>query len=136
VVDAAEGCATAPLGALVRKLQDALATMERFPVLLNQGPKSGAAAGSLGSQLAALTQPFKLRLCRDPADRALRDYSSNIVLIEPLATLSAVEDFLWSRVRRTNAEEDAIAGSAPLSAPSLRERSAPIHSAFSAHSEC
>jgi len=27
VVDAAEGCATAPLGALVRKLQDALATM-------------------------------------------------------------------------------------------------------------
>ena len=68
-----------------------------------QGPRSSSSnnSSSLGSQLAALTQPFKLRLCRNASDRALRDYSSNIVLIEPLATLSAVEDFLWSRVKRS-----------------------------------
>lgn len=72
--------------------------MESVPVQLSQGSRGGGA--SLSSQLAVLTQPFKLRLCRDSHDRSLRDYSSNVVLIEPLATLSAVEDFLWPRVRR------------------------------------
>ena len=48
--------------------------------------------GSLQSGLAALAQPFKLRLCRAPgAPPSLRDYSSNVVLIEPLATMAAIE---------------------------------------------
>mmetsp|Transcript_34349 Transcript_34349/g.65613 ORF Transcript_34349/g.65613 Transcript_34349/m.65613 type:complete len:1886 (+) Transcript_34349:253-5910(+) len=89
---------TGASGALVRKLQEAVSAMESVPVQLSQGSRGGGA--SLSSQLAVLTQPFKLRLCRDSHDRSLRDYSSNVVLIEPLATLSAVEDFLWPRVRR------------------------------------
>ena len=48
--------------------------------------------GSLQSGLAALAQPFKLRLCRAPgAPQSLRDYSTNVVLIEPLATMGAIE---------------------------------------------
>ena len=58
---------------------------------------------SLSSGLAALTQPFKLRLARAPHEQALRDYSGNVVLIEPLATMAAVEDFLWPRVYRSSA---------------------------------
>jgi len=35
----------------------------------------GAAAGnSMSSGLQALTQPFKLRMCRHPSESALRDY--------------------------------------------------------------
>lgn len=58
--------------------------------------------GSLQSGLAALAQPLKLRLSKAPgAPQSLRDYSSNVVLIEPLATMSAIEvgvhgfQFLW-----------------------------------------
>lgn len=50
--------------------------------------------------MAALGQPFKLRLARAPHERQLRDYTANVVLIEPLATMSAVEEFLYTRVHR------------------------------------
>jgi E3 ubiquitin-protein ligase TRIP12 len=76
------GSGGAPLTALVRKLHSALSTSEAFPVLCSRlAPSSTAmarslgrssssfsggsfAAGSLSSGLAALTQPFKLRLVR------------------------------------------------------------------------
>ncbi|GBG69914.1 hypothetical protein CBR_g4741 [Chara braunii] len=90
-----------PMAILVKKLQCALSSLERFPVLVSHTPRSSAGGGgSVTAGLNALTQPFKLRLCRASHDKVLRDYSSNIVLIEPLATLAAVEDFLWQRVKR------------------------------------
>lgn len=66
--------------------------------------------GSLTSGLQALAQPFKLRLCRGAHESQLRDYSSNVVLIEPLATISAVEDFLWLRVYRSPSSAGAAGG--------------------------
>jgi E3 ubiquitin-protein ligase TRIP12 len=72
----------------------------------------GAAGGSnpLSSGLAALTHPFKLRLCRHTNERNLRDYGSNVVLIEPLASMSAIEDFLWPRVNRGPSSGGTSAG--------------------------
>lgn len=58
---------------------------------------------SLSSGLAALTQPFKLRLARADREKQLKDYATNVVLIEPLASMTAVEDFLWSKVYRSSA---------------------------------
>ena len=52
--------------------------------------------GSLTSGLAALAQPFKLRLCRAGHESQLRDYSSNVVLIEPLATISLTSSITWN----------------------------------------
>ena len=57
----------------------------------------------LSAGLAALTQPFKLRLARSEHEKQLKDYSQNVVLIEPLASMTAVEDFLWSKVYRSSA---------------------------------
>ncbi|XP_024534679.1 E3 ubiquitin-protein ligase UPL3 [Selaginella moellendorffii] len=90
----------APLTVLVRKLQNALGSLERFPVILSHGPRATGSTASIAAGLSALTQPFKLRLCRASGEKVLRDYSTNVVLIEPLATLAAIEDFLWSRVKR------------------------------------
>eukprot|EP01102_Stenamoeba_stenopodia_P007284 TRINITY_DN2037_c0_g1_i2.p1 TRINITY_DN2037_c0_g1~~TRINITY_DN2037_c0_g1_i2.p1 ORF type:complete len:1571 (-),score=283.93 TRINITY_DN2037_c0_g1_i2:330-5042(-) len=81
--------------ALVRKLQDALNATERFQVLVNE-------FGGPGAGLSFLTQPFKLKLQKDPSEKSdIKDYSTNIVLIEPLASIKAIEDFLWSRVKPT-----------------------------------
>lgn len=90
----------AALTMLVRKLQNALASLERFPVVLSHTPRSNSGSASIAAGLSALTQPFKLRLSRASSETCLRDYSSKIVLIEPLATLVAIEDFLWPRVKR------------------------------------
>jgi E3 ubiquitin-protein ligase TRIP12 len=81
---ASAAASSVPLAALVRKLQAALASAEAFPVLCSRLVPSGGVAGgsgarslsrsggmsgsfnssSLTSGLAALTQPFKLRLVR------------------------------------------------------------------------
>ncbi|KAL2649350.1 hypothetical protein R1flu_017478 [Riccia fluitans] len=113
-----------PLTMLVRKLQNALASLERFPVVLSHTPRSGSGSASIAAGLSALTQPFKLRLLRASNEKVLRDYSSNIVLIEPLASLLAVEDFLWPRVKR----HDNIFAATTLSASDANTSSAPASS--------
>ncbi|KAF3434701.1 hypothetical protein FNV43_RR21786 [Rhamnella rubrinervis] len=94
-----EGSMT-PMTVLVQKLQNALSSLERFPVVLSHSARSSGGSARLSSGLSALSQPFKLRLCRAQGEKSLRDYSSNVVLIDPLASLAAVEEFLWPRVQR------------------------------------
>lgn len=102
-----------PMAVLVSKLQAALSSLERFPVVLSQVPRSTGGGLSVSAGLSALAQPFKLRLSRANSDKVLRDYSSNVVLIEPLATLAAVEDFLWPRVKRHEPSSGATGSSQP-----------------------
>ncbi|GJN12971.1 hypothetical protein PR202_ga31300 [Eleusine coracana subsp. coracana] len=45
-------------------------------------------------------------------EKSLKDYSSNIVLIDPLASLAAVEEFLWPRVQRTESISKPMVSSA------------------------
>lgn len=94
-----------PMTVLVQKLQNALSSLERFPVVLSHASRSSAGNSRLSSGLSALSQPFKLRLCRAQGEKSLRDYSSNVVLIDPLASLAAVEDFLWPRVQRSESSQ-------------------------------
>ncbi|KAJ9527361.1 hypothetical protein QJQ45_025630 [Haematococcus lacustris] len=74
---------------------------------------------SLSSGLAALTQPFKLRLCRHSSERGLRDYGTNIVLIEPLASMTAIEDFLWPRVSKGLSSAASLPGQPTVNRASL-----------------
>ncbi|KAL0454085.1 UNVERIFIED_CONTAM: E3 ubiquitin-protein ligase UPL3 [Sesamum latifolium] len=90
-----------PMSILVQKLQDALSSLEFFPVVLSHASQSSGGNARLSSGLSALCQPLKLRLCRAQGEKSLRDYSSNVVLIDPLESLAAVEDFLWPRVQRS-----------------------------------
>ncbi|XP_038982263.1 E3 ubiquitin-protein ligase UPL3-like [Phoenix dactylifera] len=100
-VDIKEGTGN-PMTVLVQKLQNALSSLERFPVVLSHSSRSySGGSARLSSGLSALSQPFKLRLCRAQGEKSLRDYSSNVVLIDPLASLAAVEEFLWPRVQRS-----------------------------------
>ncbi|XP_020699967.1 E3 ubiquitin-protein ligase UPL3-like isoform X1 [Dendrobium catenatum] len=95
-----------PMSILVQKLQNALSALERFPVVLSHPSRSsGGGSARLSSGLSALSQPFKLRLYRAQGEKSLRDYSSNVVLIDPLATLAAVEEFLWPRVQRSDSAQ-------------------------------
>ncbi|KAG4985083.1 hypothetical protein AAZX31_12G031300 [Glycine max] len=91
----------APMTVLVQKLQNALSSLERFPVVLSHSSRSSSGSARLSSGLSALSQPFKLRLCRAQGERSLRDYSSNVVLVDPLASLAAIEEFVWPRIQRS-----------------------------------
>ncbi|XP_034605412.1 E3 ubiquitin-protein ligase UPL3 isoform X1 [Setaria viridis] len=102
-----------PMALLVQKLQGALSSLEHFPVVLSHSGRVQTLGGSrLVTGLGTLSQPFKLRLCRAPGEKSLKDYSSNIVLIDPLASLAAVEEFLWPRVQRTESVSKPVLSSA------------------------
>ena len=79
------------LGALVGKLGEAVSVGEGLEVVLSD------AAGDLAAGLRLLAQPMKLRLAREAGETRVSDYGGNVVLIEPLATLKAVHDFLCSK---------------------------------------
>ncbi|KAJ7978615.1 E3 ubiquitin-protein ligase UPL3-like [Quillaja saponaria] len=122
-----------PMTVLIQKLQNALSSLERFPVVLSHSSRSASGSARLSSGLSALSHPIKLRLCRSQGDKSLRDYSSNIVLIDPLASLAAVEEFLWPRVQRSdsgqkpnasvmNSESGTTPAGAGVSSPSTARR--------------
>ncbi|KAI3780949.1 hypothetical protein L2E82_10943 [Cichorium intybus] len=94
-----------PMSVLVQKLQNVLTSLERFPVVLTHNSRSSTSA-RLSSGLSASSRPFKLRLVRSHGEKTLRDYSSNVLLIDPLASLAAVEDFLWPRVQRSESSHN------------------------------
>ncbi|GLJ54185.1 hypothetical protein SUGI_1161700 [Cryptomeria japonica] len=94
----------APLITLIRKLQDALASLEHFPVVLSQGSKSHSDNPSSLAGLNAFRRPLKLRLRRAQGEKSLGDHMSSILHIDPLADITDVEDYLWSKVQRNEAE--------------------------------
>ncbi|CAJ1972976.1 unnamed protein product, partial [Sphenostylis stenocarpa] len=123
-----DNAAVAPMTVLVQKLQNALSSLERFPVMLSNSSRSSSGSARLSSGLSALSHPIKLRLCRAQGEKSLRDYSSNVVLIDPLASLAAIEEFLWTRVQRgesgqkstvaaDNSESGTTAAGAGVSSP-------------------
>ncbi|KAI3922610.1 hypothetical protein MKX01_006299 [Papaver californicum] len=116
-----------PMAILIQKLQNALSSLERFPVVLSHASRSTGGNARLSSGLSALCQPFKLRLCRAQGEKSLRDYSSNIVLIDPLASLAAVEEFLWPRVQRGELTHKASGNTDPTAATGA-EASSPSNS--------
>ncbi len=93
--------------------------------------RSNSHQGALSAGLSALAQPFKLRMARSPHETQLWDYSTNVVLIEPLASLQAVEDFLWPRVFNTHSPPETRGGanaSAAQAAATARKSSRSIRS--------
>lgn len=61
-----------------------------------------------------LTQPFKLKLQRaQGCELLLQEYPQAVVLIEPLATVGAIEDFLFPRVQPPPEERLSMALSPP-----------------------
>ncbi|KAK9051919.1 hypothetical protein SSX86_028547 [Deinandra increscens subsp. villosa] len=117
-----------PMSVLVQKLQNALTSLERFPVVLSLGSRSSTGSGRFSYGVAASSRPFKLRLCRSHDEKSLRDYSSNVLLIDPLASLAAVEEFLWPRIQR--GESSPNKSSSPASATGTRQHSTRSSSAI------
>ena len=62
--------------------------MESFLVVLSNS----------SSTFKALTRLPKLQFRREEEEKSLADFSTNIVVINLLENLAAVEEFLWPRI--------------------------------------
>eukprot|EP01117_Protostelium_nocturnum_P003254 TRINITY_DN1420_c0_g1_i2.p1 TRINITY_DN1420_c0_g1~~TRINITY_DN1420_c0_g1_i2.p1 ORF type:complete len:1554 (+),score=499.41 TRINITY_DN1420_c0_g1_i2:246-4907(+) len=80
----------------VSKLQQTINRVEKIPVISNE--VSGTAAG-----LKLLTQPFKLKLSKssEETDPNVSDYSASVVLIEPLASIRSISEFINGKVYKS-----------------------------------
>lgn len=94
------------LSALVNSVQELLSGLPTFAVDETRDRRR---------DLSVLSAPINLRIERAAGESALREFNQS-VMIEPLAPIQAIEDFLWPRVRPE-------AGSAGASAGRLRSRS-------------
>lgn len=86
---------------LVKLALGVLSSEEKLTVRVYE-PAHGTGSSSVSAGLRQLAQPFKLRLRKaasEPGSASLRDYSHHVVLIEPLATMGSVQEFLCPKVR-------------------------------------
>ena len=111
---------------LIKRLSDALASCEDLSVAVTSIQPSSSRRGRDNSaddaNLVGLIRPFKIRfkLAVNSTD-GLSDYSNNVVLVEPFATLSAIEDFLYPRVHKPGSRPEAPRRSSRLSPPADME---------------
>lgn len=111
---------------LIKRLSDALASCEDLSIAVTSIQPSSSRRGRDNSaddaNLVGLVRPFKIRfkLAVNSTD-CLSDYSNNVVLVEPFATLSAIEDFLYPRVHKPGSRPEAPRRSSRLSPPADME---------------
>ena len=111
---------------LIKRLSDALASCEDLSIAVTSIQPSSSRRGRDNSaddaNLVGLVRPFKIRfkLAADSTD-GLSNYSNNVVLVEPFATLSAIEDFLYPRVHKPGRRLEAPRRSSRLSPPADME---------------
>eukprot|EP01103_Thecamoeba_quadrilineata_P015346 TRINITY_DN481_c1_g1_i1.p1 TRINITY_DN481_c1_g1~~TRINITY_DN481_c1_g1_i1.p1 ORF type:complete len:1638 (-),score=371.48 TRINITY_DN481_c1_g1_i1:6-4919(-) len=115
----------------VHKLQETLNALEKFPVLLYD-------TTAHNSGLNFLTQPLKLKPLRldnvehMSDERELKDYSAPFIHVEPLATIHAIEEFLWQRVKPPIIPAPSIPTSSPkATGPSLSSSTSSSYSSSS-----
>ena len=90
-----------PFLTLVQKLHQALNKLEKFPVVLHH-----ELAGNV-SGLKFLTQPFKLKLVKESTESNLKEFGDGVILIEPMASVQAISDYLATRVKLDNSLKDS-----------------------------
>ncbi|KAK9158171.1 hypothetical protein Scep_004745 [Stephania cephalantha] len=100
-----------PLALLVRKLQNALASLEDFPVILSHVSKLNNRFATIPHGRCTGSPCMKVHLVREKGETELRKYGVNVATVEPFSSLDAIEKFLWPKVCPIRHErEKTIAG--------------------------
>ncbi|XP_031485400.1 E3 ubiquitin-protein ligase UPL4 [Nymphaea colorata] len=91
---------------IVDKLLSALSTLENLPVVHVDRPKS---RGSYADIPGRYTSYPCLKVCfmKDVEDKYFHEYSSNVVTVELLASMDAVEDYLWPLISKNGRHSES-----------------------------
>lgn len=87
-----------PVLTLVRKLQNVLSTVERFPVILGQPFTRRSSYALIPDGRLIMHPTFKVQFLKGEVDQNLCDFRANYVTVDPFASLKSVEEHLWSKV--------------------------------------
>eukprot|EP01134_Creolimax_fragrantissima_P002053 CFRG2053T1 len=93
-----------PMKSLLNVLHEVLGRVENFPLQIHNVLAEDGSPSSFSSHLKVLTRPVRIRLERAPNQVGKVKDLNKIVAVEPLASLSAIEDFLWPEVKPSSME--------------------------------
>ncbi|XP_009358184.1 E3 ubiquitin-protein ligase UPL4 isoform X1 [Pyrus x bretschneideri] len=86
-----------PMITLIRKLQNALSSLENFPVILSHVPKISSYATVPHGRRTPYPS-IEVRFVKDKAEMCLCDYREDVLTVDPFSSLHAIEEFLWPKV--------------------------------------
>ncbi|XP_057984014.1 E3 ubiquitin-protein ligase UPL4 isoform X2 [Malania oleifera] len=88
-----------PLSSLIRRLQSALSSVENFSVILSHSYKQKNSYATVPNACCITRPCFKVRFLSGEGETHLCDYyCEDILTVDPLSSLDAIERFLWPKV--------------------------------------
>jgi E3 ubiquitin-protein ligase TRIP12 len=82
---------------LVRKLQNALTSLDNFPVIMSHNFKPRSNISDIPTRHSTIVPCIRVRFKKDEDETNLSSYDS-IVSVEILSSLHTIEEFLWPKV--------------------------------------
>ncbi|KAJ8620901.1 hypothetical protein MRB53_029430 [Persea americana] len=99
-------CEDTFLTLLVRKLQNALSTLEHFPVIGSHASMSRDVYANIPGRRT--THPcFRVHFVREEGESVLSDHSLDVLTVDAFSSFDDIERFLWPKVG-TNRVEDSV----------------------------
>ncbi|EXC16279.1 E3 ubiquitin-protein ligase UPL4 [Morus notabilis] len=89
-----------PISTLIQKLQNALSSLETFPVILSNAGKMRNSRATVPSIRCTPYPCLRVRFQRGDGETCLRDYCEDYLSVDSFSSMEALERFLWSKVKR------------------------------------
>ncbi|KAJ1387674.1 HECT, E3 ligase catalytic domain [Sesbania bispinosa] len=87
-----------PLSVLVRNLQNALTSLEAFPIILSNGPKLRSSFAAVPNGCSIPYPCLKVRFVKGEKETCLNDYTEDFLTVDPFSSLHSIERYLWPKV--------------------------------------
>ncbi|KAF9680312.1 hypothetical protein SADUNF_Sadunf06G0108100 [Salix dunnii] len=94
-----------PLSVLIQKLQGALSSLENFPVILSHASKQRSSFAIIPTGHCTSYPCLRVRFVRGKGETCICDYSEDVVTVDPLSSVDAIEGFLSPKVRIKGTEQ-------------------------------
>ncbi|KAG5243613.1 E3 ubiquitin-protein ligase [Salix suchowensis] len=94
-----------PLSVLIQKLQGALSSLENFPVILSHASKQRSSFAIIPTGQCTSYPCLRVRFVRGKGETCICDYSEDVVTVDPLSSVDAIEGFLSPKVRIKGTEQ-------------------------------
>lgn len=90
------------LSVIIRKLQSALSSVENFPVILSHASNKKNSYSTVPYGRCTIYPCLRVRFVKGEGETTLSDYSEDIMTVDSLSSVDAIEGFLWPKVSNTN----------------------------------
>ncbi|KAF3510574.1 hypothetical protein F2Q69_00000108, partial [Brassica cretica] len=84
---------------LIKKLQNSLSSLENYPIVLSQFLKRRNSFATVPNGRSTSYPILRVRFVKAEGETCLRDYSQDLVTVDPLCFLDAVDQYMWPKVQ-------------------------------------